>query len=130
MKDYYKTLELKSTASADEIKQAYRRLSKKYHPDINKNGSEQFKAINEANSILSNPMSKKVYDKDYIAHYRPKTTSNQQTSNTVKYNTNRPNTQHANSSSTITVNGVKINVSSNNKTTVRVVNGKVIIETS
>ncbi len=111
MKDYYKTLELKSTASADEIKQAYRRLSKKYHPDINKNGSEQFKAINEANSILSNPINKKAYDKDYIAHFKPKITSNQQTSNTVKHNTNRPNTQHANSSSTITVNGIKINVS-------------------
>jgi curved DNA-binding protein CbpA len=130
MKDYYKTLELKSTASAVEIKQAYRRLSKKYHPDINKNGSEQFKAINEANSILSNPISKKAYDKDYITYYRPKSTSNQQTSNTVKHTPNRSNTQHANSSSTITVNGVKINVSSNNKTTIKVVNGKVIIETS
>lgn len=129
MKDHYKTLELKSTASADEIKKAYRRLSKKYHPDINKNGSEQFKTINEANSILSNPINKKAYDKDYLAHFKPKITSNQQTSNTIKHPVNQSNTQHANSYSNITVNGVKINVSGKNNISVKVVNGKVIIET-
>ncbi len=129
MKDHYKTLELKSTASAYEIKQAYRRLSKKYHPDINKNGSEQFKAINEANSILSNPISKKTYDKDYIVYFKPKPTSNQQNSNTIKQSVNQSNNKHTNSYSNITVNGVKINVSGNNNISVKVVNGKVIIET-
>jgi curved DNA-binding protein len=129
MKDHYKTLELNSNASADEIKQAYRRLSKKYHPDIIKNGNEQFKAINEANSILSNAISKKTYDKDYINHFKPKPTSNQQNSNTIKQSVNQSNNKHTNSYSNITVNGVKINVSGNNNISVKVVNGKVIIET-
>jgi curved DNA-binding protein CbpA len=129
MKDHYKTLELNSNASADEIKHAYRRLSKKYHPDINKNGNEQFKAINEANSILSNAISKKTYDKDYIYHFKPKPGSNQQNSNTVKQSVNQSNNKHTNSYSNITVNGVKINVSGNNNISIKVVNGKVIIET-
>ncbi len=136
MKDYYKILELKQTANLEEIKKAYRALSKRYHPDINKNGIEQFKAINEANSVLSDAVKRKAYDMQYNTHFKPKSTqqtaptnSKQATSNTT--NTNKSYTQtKSTSSSTITVNGVKINVSGNNTTTnIRVVNGKVIIET-
>jgi curved DNA-binding protein CbpA len=136
MKDYYKILELKQTANLEEIKKAYRALSKRYHPDINKNGIEQFKAINEANSVLSDAVKRKAYDMQYNTHFKPKSTqqtaptnSKQATSNIT--NTNKSYTQtKSTSSSTITVNGVKINVSGNNTTTnIRVVNGKVIIET-
>jgi curved DNA-binding protein CbpA len=137
MKDYYKILELKQTAGLDEIKKAYRALSKRYHPDVNKNGIEQFKAINEANSVLSDAVKRKVYDMQYNAHFKSKSTqqaapsnSKQPTSNTSNTNKNYTHAKPS-SSSTITVNGVKINVSGNNTTTnIRVVNGKVIIETS
>ncbi len=137
MKDYYKILELKQSASLDEIKKAYRTLSKRYHPDVNKHGIEQFKAINEANSVLSDATKRKAYDLQYNAHFKPKNTrqaaptnSKQPTSNTS--NTNSGYTQSkSTSTSSIIVNGVKINVSGNNTTTnIRVVNGKVIIETS
>lgn len=137
MKDYYKILETEPNASTDAIKKAYRTLSKKFHPDINKNGIEQFKAINEANSILSDPAKRKAYDVQYNTYFKPKNTqqaassnSRQQTSNSAT--TNKGQTQGKSySSSTIIVNGVKINVTGNNTTTnVRVVNGKVIVETS
>jgi DnaJ-class molecular chaperone len=139
LKDYYKILEIKQSATLDEIKKAYRTLSKRYHPDMNKNGVEQFKSINEANSVLSDPAKRKVYDAQYSVHFNTKnspqstpskstqTTSNSSTSNKVT----TQGKSSSSSSSTITVNGVKINVSGNNTTTnIRVVNGKVIIETS
>ena len=137
LKDYYKILEIKQSATLDEIKKAYRTLSKRYHPDMNKNGVEQFKSINEANSVLSDTAKRKVYDTQYSLHFKPKnspqsapTNSPQTTSKTST--SNKVTTQgKSSSSSTITVNGVKINVSGNNTTTnIRVVNGKVIIETS
>lgn len=130
-------LDIKQTANLDEIKKAYRTLSKKYHPDMNKNGADQFKSINEANSVLSDPAKRKVYDAQYNSYFKPKNTqqsaptnSRQTTSNTSTTN-KVPTRGKSSSSSTITVNGVKINVSDNNTTTnIRVVNGKVIIETS
>lgn len=137
MKDYYLILETQPGASADTIKKAYRTLSKKYHPDLNKHGAEQFKAINEANGILSDPAKRKVYDAQYNAYFKPKNTqqaaptnSKQPSSNTNSSAKTTHSKAHSSTSSTITVNGVKINVSGKNTTTnIRVVNGKVIIET-
>ncbi|MCD9853547.1 DnaJ domain-containing protein [Epilithonimonas sp. JDS] len=64
--DYYKTLEISKTASADEIKKAYRKLARKYHPDMNPNDKEaekKFKELNEANEVLSNAENRAKYDK-------------------------------------------------------------------
>ncbi len=64
--DYYKTLEVNKNASADEIKKAYRKLARKYHPDMNPNDKEaekKFKELNEANEVLSNPENRAKYDK-------------------------------------------------------------------
>ena len=63
-KNYYDILGVSKTASADEIKSAYRNLAKKYHPDINKTegAAEKFKEINEAYEVLSDPTKKSNYD--------------------------------------------------------------------
>ncbi|MFT6166962.1 MAG: curved DNA-binding protein [Vicingaceae bacterium] len=64
-KDYYKTLGVSKTATAAEIKKAYRKLAVKYHPDKNqgnKAAEEKFKEANEANEILSNAEKRKEYD--------------------------------------------------------------------
>ena len=60
--DYYKVLEIKKDASADEIKKAYRKLARKYHPDLNPNNEEankKFQQINEANEVLSDTEKRK-----------------------------------------------------------------------
>ncbi len=63
--DYYKILGLDKKASQNDIKKAYRKLARKYHPDVNPNDKEaerKFKEINEANEVLSNPEHRKKYD--------------------------------------------------------------------
>ncbi|MGP1440641.1 MAG: DnaJ domain-containing protein [Treponema sp.] len=65
MKDYYKILETNKSASQEEIKQKYRELAKKWHPDANgnsKESEERFKDIAEAYSVLSSPDKKREYD--------------------------------------------------------------------
>lgn len=64
--DYYKILGVSRTASDKEIKNAYRKLARKYHPDLNQDNKEaelKFKEINEANEVLSNAENRKKYDK-------------------------------------------------------------------
>ena len=64
-KDFYATLGVSSSASQDEIKKAYRKLAKKYHPDANASdakAAERFKEISEANNVLSDPAKRKQYD--------------------------------------------------------------------
>ena len=64
-KDYYATLGVKKDATAEEIRKAFRKLARKYHPDVNpgdKKSEEKFKEISEANDILSDEKKRKVYD--------------------------------------------------------------------
>ena len=63
--DYYKVLELDKSASTADIKKAYRKLARKYHPDLNpndKSAQARFQQINEANEVLSDPEKRKKYD--------------------------------------------------------------------
>src|SRR5512138_1808406 len=64
-KDYYATLGVAKTATAKEIKQAYRKLARKFHPDVNPNDKKaeaRFKDINEAYEVLGDPEKRKKYD--------------------------------------------------------------------
>ena len=64
-KDYYKILGVDKKASAKEIKSAYRKLARKYHPDVNpgdKSAEKKFKEINEAYEVLSDPDKRRKYD--------------------------------------------------------------------
>lgn len=79
-KDYYLTMGVPRSATPDDIKKAFRKLARKYHPDVardKKLGEEKFKEINEAHEVLSDPIKRKQYDelgenwKDGAAYQRP-----------------------------------------------------------
>src|SRR5512138_156538 len=64
-RDYYATLGVAKAATAKEVKQAYRKLARKYHPDVNpgdKSAEARFKEINEAYEVLGDPEKRKKYD--------------------------------------------------------------------
>lgn len=64
-RDFYEALGVSRTASQDEIQQAYRKLARKHHPDVNKDpaAEERFKDLNEAYSVLSDPKTRARYDR-------------------------------------------------------------------
>lgn len=73
-RDYYEVLGVSKNASEDEIKKAYKKLARKYHPDMNpgdKEAEEKFKEVNEANEVLSNPEKKAKYDQFGFAGVDP-----------------------------------------------------------
>jgi len=64
-KDYYEILGVKKSATAEDIRKAFRKLARKYHPDVNpgdKSAEEKFKSISEANEVLSDAKKRKIYD--------------------------------------------------------------------
>src|SRR6201997_3523874 len=64
-KDYYGVLGVKKSASTEDIRKAFRKLARKYHPDVNpgdKAAEEKFKTLSEANDVLSDPKKRKIYD--------------------------------------------------------------------
>ncbi len=70
--DYYKILGVDKNASQDDVKKAFRKLARKYHPDLNPNdpsAKDKFQEINEANEVLSDPEKRKKYD-EYGEHWK------------------------------------------------------------
>ncbi len=91
-KDYYKILGVSKQSNADEIKQAYRKLARKYHPDVNRDdpkAEEKFKDINEAYDILSDQAKRRQYDQFGQYHrqggFRPNSTGARSSTSSSPY---------------------------------------------
>jgi curved DNA-binding protein len=71
-KDYYKIMGLERNASTDDIKKSYRKLARKYHPDVSKesNAEEKFKSLGEAYEVLKDPQKRAAYDQLGASHTR------------------------------------------------------------
>ena len=82
-KDYYDILEIPRNAEEKEIKRAYRKLAKKYHPDTNagdKHAEQKFKEVTDAYTVLSDPEKKKLYDQFGFAAFEQETGNSRQNS--------------------------------------------------
>ena len=82
-KDYYAALGVARTATETEIKQAFRKLARKYHPDVAKGkdkaaADDKFKEINEANEVLSDPDKRRKYDELGVNWNRPERQATQE----------------------------------------------------
>jgi curved DNA-binding protein CbpA len=96
MKDYYKSLELNFGTTSTDVKSAYRRLAKKYHPDLhfgNKLFEDKFKEINEAYSILIDKEKKYIYDINYQKNYNSQNTNSNSTNSTNNSKKEEPKTE-------------------------------------
>src|SRR4030043_1736479 len=97
--DYYKILGIDKNAAQEEIKKAYRRLARKYHPDLNpndKNAKANLQQINEANEVLSDPGKRKKYDqygKDWQHAEQFEKTEQNQKRKSGSYRTRHPETE-------------------------------------
>jgi curved DNA-binding protein len=86
-KDYYQVLGISKNASSDEIKQAYRKLARKYHPDLNsgdKQAEARFKEVNEAQEVLSDPDKRRKYDQ-YGQYWSKMGQTDTSTANSTRY---------------------------------------------
>lgn len=95
MKSYYEILEISSTATSEEIKKAFRKCAKKYHPDRDVNDptlSEKFKEINEAYSVLSDEEERKKYDEKLLKAkgFKGKSSTGNSSSNKKNHNMGNP----------------------------------------
>lgn len=95
MKNYYDKLEIDKSANQEEIKKAYRRLSKKYHPDMHLGGNQHaeavFKEVKEAYEVLSNPTKRSYYDYQLELLKQQSRVYTYQTQTTTPYRANRNN---------------------------------------
>ena len=84
-KDFYQTLNVQKTASDSDIKKAFYKLAKEYHPDVNKGAEEKFKEINEAYETLSDQFKRRQYDNDMMHGYNTSSSSNAQYGSNTTY---------------------------------------------
>jgi curved DNA-binding protein CbpA len=84
-KNFYQVLNITQTASDSDIKKAFYKLAKEYHPDVSKGAEDKFKEINEAYETLSDEFKRRQYDNDLKHGYTGSSSSNPQYGNTTTY---------------------------------------------
>src|SRR6056297_1236192 len=93
MKNYYQTLGVNENASQEEIKKAYRNLSKKYHPDTSQGEDNRFKEIQEAYSYLGDEQTRKKYDAERKGYHTNSNAFNNKTSLSFHFGNGRRTTE-------------------------------------